>query len=245
MPDPASTAAAFVVLAGGAGSRVGVGVNKVFLPLAGRAAVSWSFAAAAEVPEVGVLLLVAREPDLSLARTVLDRDLLGTEVEIVPGGATRHGSEQAGLAALAGRIHSGRIGLVAIHDGARPLVTPDLIRRVLAEAGRVGGAVPVIAAGGLLRHSPGGLGPGSGHDLVRVQTPQAFRAPALLAAFAAAGAAGQHGTDTASTVEAFGSLQVSTVAGSAQNIKITYPDDVRAAERLLGSRIRSDSARTD
>ena len=239
MPDPASTTAAFVVLAGGAGSRVGAAANKVFLPLAGRAAVCWSFAAAAEVPEVGVLLLVARESDLSLARTVLDRDLPGTEVEIVPGGGTRHSSEQAGLAALAGRIHSGRIGLVAIHDGARPLVTPALIRRVLAEAGRVGGAVPVTPAGGLLRRSPEGLGPGAGHGLVRVQTPQAFHAPALLAAFAAAAAAGQHGTDTASTVEAFGALQVSTVAGSVQNLKITYPDDVRAAERLLSARIQA------
>ncbi len=238
-PAPAGRgAAAFVVLAGGSGSRVGAVLdgapaNKVFLPLAGRAAVSWSLAVAAGMPEVGVLMLVARREDLALAREVLARDLPGVEVEVVPGGSSRHGSEQAALDALAARVGEGRVRLVAIHDGARPVISAGLVRRVLAEAERVGGALPVVGSEGLLRMTSAGLVPGGGRDLVRVQTPQAFRAAELVAAFAAAAAAGREGTDTASTVEAFGGLTVAAVPGSATNLKITYPEDVAAAERLL------------
>lgn len=244
--DPAAVApgvvapgsVAFVVLAGGSGSRVGavlegVPTNKVFLPLAGRAAICWSLEVAAALPEVGVLMLVTRREDLALAAEVLTRDLTGVEVEVVAGGSSRHGSEQAALDALADRVADGGIELVAIHDGARPVLTEELVRRVLAEAHRSGGALPAVPSEGLLRVADGGLVPGGGRDLVRVQTPQAFRARDLLAAFAAAAAAGREGTDTASTVEAFGRLPVVAVPGSATNLKITYPDDVAAAERLL------------
>jgi 2-C-methyl-D-erythritol 4-phosphate cytidylyltransferase len=238
--DGSPGGAAFVVLAGGSGSRVGATLdgapaNKAFLPLAGRAAVCWSLAVAAGLPEVGVLMLVARREDLGLAREVLARDLPGLDVEVVPGGSSRHGSEQAALDALAGRVADARVRLVAIHDGARPVLTADLVRRVLAEADRVGGALPVVPSEGLLRADGDRLLPGGGRDLVRVQTPQAFRAVELVAAYAAAAAAGREGTDTASTVEAFGGVPVAAVPGSPTNLKITYPEDVAAAERLLGA----------
>ena len=241
MPDPLpppAASAAFVVLAGGSGSRVGAVLdgapaNKVLLPLGGRAAVCWSLGVAAGMPEVGVLMLVARREDLARCHEILGQDLPGVEVEVVPGGSSRHGSEQAALDALAGRVRDGRVRLVAIHDGARPVITAELVRRVLVEAGRLGGALPVVPSEGLLRMTSAGLVPGGGRHLVRVQTPQAFRAAELVAAFAAAAAAGREGTDTASTVEAFGGLAVAAVPGSRTNLKITYPEDVAAAERLL------------
>jgi 2-C-methyl-D-erythritol 4-phosphate cytidylyltransferase len=240
MPEPelsrAITCSAFMVLAGGRGSRVGADTNKAYLPLAGRATVSWSFAAAAQVTS-GPLLLVTRPQDRDLARHLLDRDLPRLPIELVTGGSSRHASEQSGLSALSDRIRSGLVQLVSIHDAARPLAGPDLLRRVLTEAELIGGALPVTPAEGLLRLGTGGrLLAGGNRELVRVQTPQAFRAADLLAAFAAAAAAGQEGTDTASIVEAFSSLPVSTVPGGADNFKITYPEDVAAAGRLLADR---------
>ena len=71
--------------------------------------------------------------------------------------------------------------------------------------------------------------------LARVQTPQAFRAKDLLAAYAAAHAVGYQGTDTASSVEAYSDLVVQTVAGAPQNLKVTYPHDLVLAEQLLAA----------
>lgn len=226
---------AFVVLAGGSGTRVGADRNKAFLPLGGLHVVSWSLVWAARVPGVRELLLVTRAADVSLAGEVLAADLPQTPVTVVTGGATRHGSERAALDHLAPRVVSGELELVAFHDAARPLALPSLVADVLTAAGAHGGAVPAVAAPGLLPVTSRGR-PAShvlGGDLARMQTPQAFGARELLRAYDAAAAVGFTGTDTASTVEAFSDLPVRTVPGSALNIKITYPWDVPLAEYLL------------
>jgi 2-C-methyl-D-erythritol 4-phosphate cytidylyltransferase len=224
-----------VVLAAGSGTRVGSERNKVFLPLAGRHVVSWSFAWAALVPGVTRFLLVTRQEDLDLARTALAGDLPGTTVEVIRGGATRHASERAALDHLAPAIGGGEIDLVALHDGARPLAVPDLVTRVLAGAWRDGGAVPALPAEGLVPVDPTGqpVPADPAQRLVRVQTPQAFRARDLVAAYVAADTVGFVGTDTASTVERFSGLRVRVVPGSPLNIKITYPRDLPLTERVL------------
>jgi 2-C-methyl-D-erythritol 4-phosphate cytidylyltransferase len=236
-----SSRAAVVVLGGGSGSRVGAGVNKVYLPLAGRRVVSWSLQWAAQVPEVGTVVLVIRPEDADLADEVLRREAGGLDARIVVGGDTRHASEDAALAELAPEVEGGEIDVIAVHDGARPLAGPGLFRSVITTAGSVGGAVPVLPAIGVLpvgadgqphRASPGAP---SSHRLARVQTPQAFRAKDLIGAYAAAHAAGYQGTDTASSVEAYGDVPVQAVAGSAQNLKVTYPDDLAVAEQLLAA----------
>ena len=254
---------AFVVLAGGSGSRVGaqvdgVELNKVYLPLAGRRVISWSFVWAAQVAQVGRFVLVVRPQDAELAARTLAEDLPGLPVDVVIGGATRHGSEDAALAHLAEPVGSGELDVIAIQDGARPLAGPSLVRRVITTAAQYGGALPAVPAHGVLQwdgtgsqsgetgqqdgsagHSGGvshaGGGATADRRLVRVQTPQAFRARDLLTAYAAAHDAGFRGTDTASSVEAFSELDVRTVPGSRENLKITYPDDVRLAERVLAA----------
>jgi 2-C-methyl-D-erythritol 4-phosphate cytidylyltransferase len=238
---------AFVVLAGGGGSRIGaqvdgVELNKVYLALAGRRVISWSFVWAAQVAEVSRFVLVVRRQDAELAAQTLSHDLPGLPVELVLGGASRHDSEDAALAYLAPQVADGELDVIAIQDGARPLSGPSLIRRVVGAAAGHGGALPVVPADGVLEWdgTPSVASPQppalSGRRLVRVQTPQAFRARELLAAYAAAHEAGFQGTDTASSVEAFSSLAVQTVPGSPANLKITYPDDLRVAERLLAAR---------
>ena len=244
--------AALVVLAGGSGSRVGAGLNKVYLPLAGRRVISWSFTWAAKVSEIGHFVLVVRPEDEELARQTLRRETPEVSVDLVIGGSSRHESEQAALDHLTARIGNGEVDVVAIHDGARPLAGPALFRSVVSTAGSVGGAVPALPAESVLEVHPDGRpvhpgqgagpaqsagqlqGAGSGRDgLVRVQTPQAFRAKDLLAAYSAASDSGYQGTDTACSVEVFSDLVVQVVAGSRQNLKVTYPHDLFLAERLL------------
>jgi 2-C-methyl-D-erythritol 4-phosphate cytidylyltransferase len=226
--------AAVVVLAGGSGSRVGAGLNKVYLPLARRRVVSWSLRSAAQVDDVVSLVLVVRSEDAPLARDVLRREAAGLDVRMVVGGPTRHSSEDAALAALAAQVESGELDVIAVHDGARPLAAPSLFRSVIQVADDVGGAVPALAATGVLPVGEDGR-PLEASRLVRVQTPQAFRAKDLLTAYATARLNGYQGTDTASSVETFSGLVVRAVRGSALNLKLTFPHDLAVAERLLAA----------
>lgn len=241
---PAGGTTAAVVLAGGSGSRVGAALNKVYLPLAGRRVVSWSFTWAREVPEIGTFVLVVRPEDAELAERTLHREAAGLPVRLVVGGGTRHESEQAALDLLAEPILAGEVDVVAMHDGARPLAGPSLWGSVVRTARTVGGAVPALPATGVLTVGPDGhpVAPSAeapGPGLARVQTPQAFRAPELLKAYESARAAGYQGTDTSCTAERHSDLTVQTVAGVRSNLKVTYPHDLFLAERLLaGHRYR-------
>ncbi len=230
--------AAAVILAGGSGTRLGAPVNKVYLPLAGRCVVSWSFTWARAVAGIDTFVLVVRAADLDRAQDVVTAENTGLDIRLVVGGDTRHDSEQAALDHLAGPIRRGDIDVVAVHDGARPLAGPGLWRSVVDGARVTGGALPAIPAIGIVAVSAtgdpaAGSSVGSTHSLARVQTPQAFRAPELVSAFELARHDGRRGTDTASTVEHFSDLTVQVVAGQRSNVKVTYPHDLVLAERLL------------
>ncbi len=223
-----------LVLAGGSGTRLGAPTNKVYLPLAGRSVISHSLLAFARTPAVKRLVLVARATDDDHVRTVLG-ELPDIDVELAIGGATRHASELSGLRHLAPAIAGGEIDVVAIHDGARPLVSRDLIDRILTAAADTGGAIPGIPVTDLVDRET--LAPaGKEHTLVRVQTPQAFRAAELLDAYERADAAGFAGTDTSACVETFTDLAIACVAGDPANLKVTYPADLPVAEKLLSAR---------
>src|SRR5689334_2010357 len=99
--------AAFVVLAGGSGTRVGSTQNKVYLPLAGRPVISWSLSWAAEVSEIGRVVLVIRKQDEQPAAEAVEAAGLTGGVEVIVGGVTRHQSEQAALDHLAWPICAG------------------------------------------------------------------------------------------------------------------------------------------
>ncbi len=239
------TRAAVVVLAGGSGTRVGASaggspLNKVYLPLAGREVLAWSLAAACGPAEVERLVLVVRPEDTGRAARMVADHPVRLGVELVTGGSTRHGSEEAALAHLAPAVEADELDVVVIHDGARPLAPPALFTEVIEVAARDGGALPAVPAGALITSTgsggAGSGGAGSGGGLVRVQTPQAFRAGPLLAAYRAAARHGFEGTDTASTVERFTGLTVRAVPSSVTNLKVTYPADVAVAAALLASR---------
>jgi 2-C-methyl-D-erythritol 4-phosphate cytidylyltransferase len=231
VPSPGPAAAA-VVLAGGSGTRLGGERNKVYLPLRGRPVLAWSLATFTGMPEVGAVVLVVREPDRPLAERMLAEHTAGG-IEVVIGGRTRQESELAGLRRLAARIEAGAIDAVLVHDAARPLAGRELASSVLTAARADGGAVPGLWRDDLAAAAPDGsglVGP-SPEGLVAVQTPQAFRATPLLAAYEEAARCGFVGTDTASCMERFApDVPIRWVAGDERNIKITYAHDLIVAE---------------
>ena len=119
--------------------------------------------------------------------------------------------------------------MVAIHDAARPLAPASLWRSVIETAAEHGGAIPVVPVPQLSRRD-GSLAPAG---LVAVQTPQAFRARELLGAYRRADTEAFVGTDTAACLERYTDLAVHGVPSTATNLKVTFPEDVELAERLL------------
>lgn len=221
-------ATAVVILAAGSGSRVGAEVNKVLLTLRGVPVLVWSLRDALALPGVRRVLLVVRPEDRAAVGEAVAPHLGDREVLLVDGGPTRHASEWAALQVLAGDVESGQVEVVVVHDGARPLAGQQLWRAVVDAARRSGGAVPILPLTQLVHED---LAPVT--DLVGgVQTPQAFRAGDLLAAYRAAAREGFEGTDTSACVAAYGDVVVTAVVGSSQNLKVTFPEDVALAEEL-------------
>lgn len=227
--------AAVVILAAGSGSRVGAGVNKVLLPLDGLPVLAHSLLTVLGLSEVDPVLVVCRAGEEEQVADALGPVLGTREVMLVPGGATRHGSEQAALDVLAPRIESGEVDIVVVHDGARAVATAGLFEQVIAVAGEAGGAVPTVELVGLLpRDTHDDLPAG---DLVGVQTPQAFRAGPLLEAYRSARGDGFDGTDTAACLERYQpDLVIVSVPAGPANLKVTYADDMLTASRLSAGR---------
>jgi 2-C-methyl-D-erythritol 4-phosphate cytidylyltransferase len=220
--------AAVVILAAGSGSRVGASTNKVLLPLGDAPVIAWSVRAALALDDVRRLVLVTRPGEEPAVREAVAPVLADRQVLLVPGGSTRHDSEWRALLVLADEIEAGDLDVVAIHDGARPLATPALFAAVLAAAREHGAALPAAPLPGLVTSDLTAVD----GDLVGVQTPQAFRAGPLLAAYRAAEADGFEGTDTAATFERYADGRVAAVPSGPGNLKITFPEDVALADRL-------------
>ena len=223
--------AAALIVAAGRGARAGRAGPKQYEPLGGEPVLRRAVRAFAEHPRVDRVLCVIHPEDA--ARFA---DAVGGEA--VTGGATRQASVRAGLEALA-RAPEGAPDLVLIHDGARPLVTDGEIDRVLNALASHHGAMPALAVTDTLTRSSNGLAAGTADrsGLYRAQTPQGFRFDAILEAHRAApeGTA----TDDASLLPG----RVALVEGAAVNVKLTYPEDFRMAERLLAPEARPPETR--
>lgn len=236
-PQPHAVA---VVLAAGMGTRVGGAGNKAYLQVAGRPMVAWSLETLTQVPDIGRIVLVYRHGELGLAQDVVARELPTARVEFVEGGDSRHGSELNVLRHLAAAIESGSIDVVMIHDAARPVAGPEMFARALAVAREFGGAVPALPLKAVMTTEL--QQPAGAPTMVRVQTPQAFRAAALLEAYRSAERHRFEGTDTSSCIEAFTDVAVHTFPGELRNIKVTFARDIAIAEHLLvGVSTRGDS----
>ena len=222
------SSAAVVILAAGAGQRVGAGSNKVLLPLGDLPVLAWSVRDAAGLDDVRRVLVVVRPGELDDVAAALAPHLGDAEIGLVEGGATRHASEWNALQALRPEIEAGEVDVVAIHDGARPLAGRALFAATSDAARERGGAIPCVRLPGLLSRDGHELPP----ELDGVQTPQAFRAAELLSAYSRGDADGFDGTDTAACWTRYTDLPVVAVPSSPVNLKITFPEDLDLALSL-------------
>ena len=210
---------AVIIAAGGSGKRMGR--PKQFLPLAGKAVVEWTIEVFRKIKVVGQIVLAVPEDDLERAKN------LG--VTVVAGGEERGDSVKNGLKAVAPDTD-----IVIIHDGARPLITPDIIEKAISEAKEHGAAVVGVPAKDTIKRVGDDLMIKETVDrqaLWQAQTPQVFKYEIITRAYAKKGSA----TDDAKLVEDLG-IKVKMVMGSYENIKITTPEDLIVAEAILRSR---------
>jgi 2-C-methyl-D-erythritol 4-phosphate cytidylyltransferase len=221
-----------VIVAAGRGTRMG-GVDKCALPLAGEPILLHSVRTIASLVD---RLVIVVAPDRLAAWMHLVAQPRWPRVDaLVPGGEARSDSVHAGLIALGGAAHPETI---LIHDGARPLVTQDTVACCIEAARDYGAAIVAIPVTDTVKRVRDGIiiETPDRASLWAAQTPQAFRAELLEAAFAWANGAG-HGpfTDEAGLVEAFGH-PVHVVRGEVTNIKVTNREDLIVAEALLRAR---------
>jgi 2-C-methyl-D-erythritol 4-phosphate cytidylyltransferase/2-C-methyl-D-erythritol 2,4-cyclodiphosphate synthase len=216
-----------VVVAAGAGLRAGPGEPKAWRSLGGRPLVRWSVE--------GLLSAGAREVIVVVAHDRMDdadEALAGLpNWRAVTGGRTRAESVQAGLAA----VTAARSQAVLIHDAARPFVTREHVNRLLAALDVADGAIPALPVPDTLKRGEGLVDETvSREGLWRAQTPQAFKAGRLKAAYRR-WPAGEEPTDDASVMERAGG-NVAMVAGDPMLMKLTYPADFILAEQLAAAR---------
>jgi 2-C-methyl-D-erythritol 4-phosphate cytidylyltransferase/2-C-methyl-D-erythritol 2,4-cyclodiphosphate synthase len=221
--------AAAIIPAGGSGSRMGLGVPKQFVALAGKPLLIHTLEAFAGLDSLSDIVLVVPEAHLSHTVSLLAEARLAKVGKVVPGGRTRQDSVKAGFAAL-----SEDIELVMVHDGARPLVSGRLIEKCLAAAAEYGAALAALPVKDTLKQVEGYVVQKTieRSPLWQAQTPQAAKAPLLRKAFALAEEHNFIGTDEASVLE-HAAIDVHVVVGEERNIKITRPEDLRLAEALL------------
>lgn len=216
-----------IIVAAGRGTRAGGSRPKQYQPLAGRAVLARTLMAFAAHPRVDALVAVLHPDDGDLFAEATAG--LGLDVTTVPGGETRDASVMAGLAAVAEGTEA-----VLIHDGARPLVSPAVIGRVLDALADHPGAAPALPVTDALWQGDNGrvLAPRHRGGLFRAQTPQGFLLPAILAAHRA------HAGGAADDVEVAlaAGLDVAIVEGEEDNLKITHPGDFARAERVIRER---------
>jgi 2-C-methyl-D-erythritol 4-phosphate cytidylyltransferase len=207
-----------VVVAAGLGRRFGA--EKQFLSLLGRPVHLWAVEASRSVAD-GVVLVVplGREND---------PDLIAAADRVVAGGETRSQSVRAGLRAVPENA-----GIIVVHDGVRPMASEVLFRAVVtAVAAGADGAIPGLEVADTVKRVEGGVVRATidRSNLVRVQTPQAFRASTLRAAHATEAEV----TDDSAVLEAIGATVV-VVPGEEDNLKITSPADLALLEWRLAS----------
>lgn len=224
------TRAAVILPAAGAGRRLG-GVRKPFLQLAGEPLLLRALRPFLAHPAITAAIVALPEDDAADPPAWLGA--LDARVRIVAGGAERTDSVRAALAALPAECE-----IVLVHDAARPLVTRDIVDRVIRATGVGVGAIAAVPVEDTVKEvgSDGAItGTLDRTRLWRAQTPQGFPRALLEEAHRRALADGLGATDDAALVERIGG-RVLVVEGSAENFKITGPLDLPLAEAVLARR---------
>lgn len=220
-----------VVVAAGSSQRMGN--DKIFTALGGLPVLVHSVRAFEENELVDEIIIVTREEKLEHVADLVKKYDLKKVSKVILGGSTRVESCLAGVS----EAHH-RAELIAIHDGARPLVSQAIIRDTIRAADAFYAAVPVLRSTDTLKALDGkGVVCGSAdrETIYRVQTPQVFRADLIKGALTEAMKRGLVLTDDSSAMDLMG-VKTHTVEGDEDNIKLTTPRDMVVAEAILKSR---------
>lgn len=220
-----------IIVAAGKSERMGPGVDKAFLSLGSKPVLAYSLLAFERCAAIDGVILVVRKDHLDGARTMAQMYGCNKVRKVVAGGAQRQVSVLNGLSVL-----NDETRIVAVHDGARPCVSVDVIAETIQSAKRYGSGVAAVKVTDTIKSVERGVTVDRTIDrskLWAVQTPQTFKYELLLTAYQAVKKKKLTVTDEASAVELTGG-DVRLVPSGLTNIKVTNPDDLVLAATLLG-----------
>lgn len=223
-----------VVLAAGSSERMGE--DKLNLPLGGKSVLAMSLAAFEKSETIDEVIVVTKPEKLQEIAALRERYGFTKLTKAVIGGKTRTESALAGVCEA-----DARADVICIHDGARPLVTQEIIADAVHHAIIYLAAAPAIPVKDTLKQANDGevVATPDRAGLFAVQTPQAFHADIIKGALTAAVASGTAYTDDCAAVEAFGG-KVHLSKGSEENLKITTPLDMDIANAILKRRMEAE-----
>ena len=220
-----------IVLAGGSGSRMNSSIQKQFLPLKEKPVLYYSLKAFDDSRVTDIILVTGKGQEEYCQQEIIKRYHIKKVKQIVHGGKERFESVFCGLNA------ADMTDYILIHDGARPLVTKELINRMVEQvqihkacvaAVPVKDTIKVIDNNGYVVDTP------DRQQIWQVQTPQAFEYKLVMSAYQSLMAAGdKHVTDDAMVVEAYTNRRVKLIKGDYKNIKITTPEDLLIADVFI------------
>jgi 2-C-methyl-D-erythritol 4-phosphate cytidylyltransferase len=227
-----------IIAAGGRGTRMGGGAGsapKQFLEIAGTPVVVHTLRRFEACSTVAEVIVVVPRSEVQAFLEFAEKFGLRKTARVVAGGETRTESVWRGLEA----VRAAGVGVVAVHDAVRPLVTPEEIDATVRAAEATGAAILAARAVDTVKESDGAEPARVARTpdrsrLWHAQTPQCFRYDLLRRAYESARASGFEATDDSSLVERLG-VPVRIVEGSARNIKITSPQDFALAEVMMKS----------
>lgn len=219
-----------IIAAAGSGNRMGAGKNKVLLEIGGREIISRTVEVFENCPLIDEIIIVTRSCDIDECKSAVKR--FGKVSAVTAGGETRQESVLIGLKKAKGA------DFAVIHDGARALITSELIENVLLDAQKYGAATVGVTPKDSLKtvDENGFVSSTIDRSTARaVQTPQVFAYPSILSAHLSAANDGFSATDDCAVYEKYiGKVYVTE--GSYENIKLTTPEDLLIAERILNER---------
>lgn len=221
-----------IVVAGGTASRMG-GIDKILTPMANDPVIVHTLRPFQQSELVDEIVVVAREDLMVPIGNLCSREDITKVKRVVNGGATRLDSVLSGIHAVAPEAD-----LIAIHDGARPFVTVEVIEEAIKTARKRSAAAPAIPVKDTIKRAKDGVVTETPDraELYAVQTPQVFDAALIRSAEEKAKTDGAAVTDDCSVVERLG-FPVVLTKGSEENIKITTPADLIHGEAILAERM--------
>ena len=220
-----------IVLAAGAGRRMGLDDNKIFLPLGPKSIIQWTLTHIDSVPDIDDIILVVADGEEKRMMDHIEPLHLTTPIRIVVGGAERQNSVYNGL-----QFVNNNNDIVLVHDGARPIANRNLFQTVIDGARQYGAVtVGVPSTDTIKRADINGkvLETLNRSELMNIQTPQGFHKDVFIKAHDKALASDYRGTDDVSLVEFIGE-SVQILPGDYKYIKVTSPNDISVAKRYLG-----------